>query len=86
MEPDQERVARIMELTGTTEEEARAFYHLEAARKLLVAIHRSEPDIVAAAAIDTAIRMLTGMIAERVLERHYPEGWALRSRAEGEDT
>jgi hypothetical protein len=74
MEPDQERIAHIMQVTGTTEDEARILAHLDAARDGFFDLsgYKNPGE---SAAIWYHFDALTRIIASRVAERDHPEGW-----------
>jgi hypothetical protein len=78
MEPDQERLDRIMERTGATEQEAHALYHLSQARQLVADLMPGPESrsIAHMAAVSQSFRTIENIIALRVLERQYPEGWS----------
>jgi hypothetical protein len=76
MEPDQEKLARIMELTGTAEEEARVLYHIGQVRHLLSELpQQGEADYPLMTAIAKSFRTIESAIAFRILRRNYPEGY-----------
>lgn len=77
MQPDQETLERIQEQTNTTEQEARAIYHLTQARNVMKEFDR-DPDmgvnVARHARIFNLFDELFGVVGERVLKRQY-HGW-----------
>jgi hypothetical protein len=84
MEPEQERLDRIMERTGVNEQEAHALYHLGEARQLVAGLMPGPEnvDLAHLAAVSNSFRTIENVIAIRVLERRYPEGWSAGSGGE----
>ncbi len=81
MEPDQERIARIREGSGTTENEARILYHLDEVGRLFYELPGiTETDLTTSG---QHVSALVRMIASRVTEREHPEGWFFTKRGEG---
>jgi cell pole-organizing protein PopZ len=79
VEPTQEQLNLIMERTGASDAEAHALYHLSEARRL-VALLMPGPerfDEPLGAAVAQSFRTIENVIAVRVLERQFPEGWSL---------
>ena len=76
MEENPEVVADIARKTGTTEDEARAIYHLTEAEQLLSAIYSgATKDLGTIMFIRQHFDALYSTIALRVVARDYPEGW-----------
>jgi hypothetical protein len=84
MEPDQEGIARDMQATGTTEDEARILIHLKAAKEGFFDL----PGNMSSGqgwAISYHFDARARMIASRVAEREYPEGWHFTKEPYNED-
>ncbi len=76
MEENPEVVADIARKTGTTEDEARAIYHLTQAERLLSAIYSgATKDLGTSMFIRQHFDALYSSLALRVVARDYPEGW-----------
>jgi len=84
MEPDQERIAHVMQVTGATEGEARILAHLDAARDGFFDLsgYKNPGE---SAAIWYHFDALTRIIASRVAERDHPEGWLFSRDLDDED-
>ncbi len=71
-----EVIADIAQKTGTTEEEARAIYHLTQAERLLSAMYSDvRKDLGTIMSVRQHFDALYSSIALRVVTRDYPEGW-----------
>ena len=84
MEPDKERITPIMQATGTTEAEARILAHLAAAKEGFLDL----PGYISPGERQTIgyhFDALARMIASRVAERGYPEGWHFTRPPDDED-
>ena len=76
MEENPEVVANIARKTGTTEDEARAIYHLTEAERLLSVVYSNvTKDLGTTMSIRQHFDALYSSIALRVVARDYPEGW-----------
>jgi hypothetical protein len=76
VEQNPEVVADIARKTGTTEDEARAIYHLTEAERLLSVIYSgATKDLGTIISIRQHFDALYSSIALRVVARDYPEGW-----------
>ncbi len=83
MDEHREEIEAIAHLTGLTEPEARARYHLKKARAALTEVADTpvapevEPPgpVRAYANIFAPLEAIEGFLARRVLERERPEGW-----------
>jgi hypothetical protein len=76
VEENSEVVADITRKTGTTEDEARAIYHLTEAERLLSVIYSdTTKDLGTIMSIRQHFDALYSSIALRVVARDYPEGW-----------
>lgn len=84
MEPDQERIARIMQATGTTEDEARILAHLGAASDGFFALPGHQT-LGVTMVLSHHFDALNRIIASRVAERHHPEGWSFAREPDEED-
>jgi hypothetical protein len=71
-----EVITDIARKTGTTEDEARAIYHLTEAERLLSVIYSDvTKDLGTIVSIRQHFDALYSSIALRVVARDYPEGW-----------
>ena len=71
-----EAITDIVQKTGTTEDEARAIYHLTQAERLLSAMYSdATKDLAAIMSVRQNFDALYSSIALRVVARDYPEGW-----------
>ena len=76
MEENPEVIADIARKTGTTEDEARAIYHLTEAEQLLSAMYSDVTrDLGTIMSIRQHFDALYSSIALQVVARDYPEGW-----------
>ena len=76
MEENPEVITDIARKTGTTEDEARAIYHLTEAERLLSVIHSDvTKDLGTIMSIRQHFDALYSSLALRVVAREYPEGW-----------
>ena len=76
MEDNPQVIADIARKTGTTEDEARAIYHLTEAERLLSAIYSDETkDLGTVMSIRQHFDTLYSIIALRDVAWDYPEGW-----------
>ncbi len=83
MDEHREEIEAIAHLTGLTEPEARARYHLKKAHAALTEVADTpvapevEPlgPMQAYANIFAHLEAIDGLLARRVLERDRPEGW-----------
>ena len=76
MEENPQVIADIARKTGTTENEARAIYHLTEAERLLSVIYSDvTKDLGMIMSIHQHFDALYSSIALRVVGRDYPEGW-----------
>jgi hypothetical protein len=85
MEPDQERIARLVRQTGATEEEALVIFHLQSMAR---AWNELPPDLAsrateggggartrAALLFTNHYQPLMDMMLARITRREHPEGW-----------
>ena len=76
MQENPQVIADIARKTGTTEDEARAIYHLTEAERLLSAMHSdATKDLGTSISIRQHFDALYSSVALRVAARDYPEGW-----------
>jgi hypothetical protein len=76
VEENPEVITDIARKTGTTEDEARAIYHLTEAERLLSVIHSDvAKDLGTIVSIRQHFDALYSSLALRVVARDYPEGW-----------
>jgi hypothetical protein len=76
VEENPEVITDIARKTGTTEDEARAIYHLTEAERLLSVIHSDvTKDLGTIVSIRQHFDALYSSLALRVVARDYPEGW-----------
>jgi hypothetical protein len=75
MEPDEDRIARIVRTTGATEAEARAMHHIQAAGRALRELPirgRAETQFML---WEVHIDALFNSVLARIAKRDHPEGW-----------
>lgn len=97
MEGHQEQIESLMRSHGFEKQEAAAWYHLERAREILNELEKEDEErtsgggfsqtymhIYRGTHIQNHVRTLKSFLAQRVLARHYPEGWGGGRQEEAE--